>query len=431
MPGTNHLQADEDKIRIILDIFAQAAKLPIVLYEEQDGECVGIHSRENKSLYKTHCQYIQRLPGGRQICYEDETRRARAAKENKQEEVSICHAGIYNFAAPIEVEGDVKAVILYGEILLSDEEHMAETRKKHRETVDALGLDEEQASTLKMYLDETKAYSRREFDALKEKLPRVPEWLYRTFYNEELSLQHIQKITHEIQTRIQSILNAEILLMEFGELSKGQLRQGIRDIVNSAQALATVVNNLGKFQREYRFREHRIASLLVEARHIYGSEATRKHITFRFAFEKVNGNSARLEVSREHLQLAFNNLIHNAIKYSFRGASGRERFVSVKGKADGNFYVISIENYGIGIREDEIEQELIFLENYQGELTHGEYRTGSGKGLYFVQQVIKRHHGSIRAFSKQMSSERRDEGEPHLVRFEVKLPFRQPQEKRD
>ena len=89
-------------------------------------------------------------------------------------------------------------------------------------------------------------------------------------------------------------------------------------------------------------------------------------------------------------------------------------------------YAISIENYGVGILQNEIMNGLIFNENYQGKLTDGEYRTGSGKGLFFVMQVVEEHHGTIEAFCEQMSKGSSPEGQPHLVRFVIKLPFQQP-----
>ncbi len=387
---------------------------------------MGIFATQNPKLYEGHCRYIQSLPGGKAMCEADEKRRARVARENRRAGLTLCHAGIYNYAAPVVLDNDVKAVILYGELRLAGDAHEAESLEKHREAVANLELDAEQAQKLRSLLVETKLYSEDEFAHLQTTLPRVAEWLYRIFDDEEKARHHIEKVTHEIQTRIQSILNAEVLLLEFDELKKHELKRGIHEIINSAEALATVVNNLGKFQREYRFRRQRLEALLVEAKRIYESEARRKYIDIKINFSPVDGRDAYLEFSREHLQLALNNLMHNAIKYSFRGAQGRDRFVEIKGQRNGNFYEVSIENYGVGILQSEIDDTLIFQDNYQGKLTNGEYRTGSGKGLFFVKQVIDDHHGKIEAFSEQMSQERSPEGQPHLVRFVVSLPFEQP-----
>lgn len=420
------LASEEERIRTFLDIFAEASGLPIGIYEKQDGQCVGIFSKHNPTLYEEHCRFIQGLPGGREMCIVDEKRRARMARENCTAGLTMCHAGIYNYAAPVALDDEVKAVILYGELRLAEASHEAKSMEKHLEAVAALGLDADQAATLEQLRAKTKLYSEDGFAHLQTTLPGVAEWLYRIFSDEEKARHHIEKITHEIQTRIQGILNAENLLIEFDELKKHDLKRGIHEIISSAEALATVVNNLGKFQREYRFRKQRLESLFVEAKRIYLAEAKRKHIDIKINFSSVSGRDAQVELSREHLQLAVNNLMHNAIKYSFRGAPGRDRFVQVSGRQEGDGYAIMIENYGVGILAHEINDDLIFAENYQGKLTDGEYRTGSGKGLFFVRQVLHEHHGTIDVSCEQMSQERSPEGQPHLVRFTVKLPFEQP-----
>ncbi len=419
------LASETERIRTVLDIFAESSRLPIGIYEKQDGACVGIFSKHNEGLYEEHCRFIQSLPGGKQKCQADEMRRARMARETREAGLTMCHAGIYNYAVPVALEDEVKAVILYGELRLAEDAHEAESKQRHNEAVAALGLDADQASTLEKLRAKTKLYGEGEFAHLQSTLPRVAEWLYQIFKDEEKARYHIEKITHEIQTRIQGILNAENLLMEFDDLSKHDLKRGIHEIINSAEALATVVNNLGKFQREYRFRPQRLETLVVESKRIYAAEAKRKHVDVKINFDKVNGRDAQVEVSREHLQLAINNLMHNAIKYSFRGAPGRDRFVKIAGRQDDDMYAIEFENYGVGILSNELN-DLIYDENYQGRLTEGEYRTGSGKGLFFVKQVLGEHHGKIEAFCEQMSKESSPEGQPHLVSFVVKLPFEQP-----
>ena len=89
-------------------------------------------------------------------------------------------------------------------------------------------------------------------------------------------------------------------------------------------------------------------------------------------------------------------------------------------------YALEIKNYGVGIQPDEIIERKIFSDGYQGRLTQGEYRTGSGKGLNFVKNVIDEHHGSIEVESRMMADENDPEGRPHLTRFTIYLPYVQP-----
>ena len=86
-------------------------------------------------------------------------------------------------------------------------------------------------------------------------------------------------------------------------------------------------------------------------------------------------------------------------------------------------YIIEINNYGVGILPEEIQSRVIFQDGYQGKLTRDEYRTGSGKGLYFVSQVIAQHQGRIEVESRSVADEDDPEGQPHLTRFTIYLPY--------
>jgi signal transduction histidine kinase len=192
--------------------------------------------------------------------------------------------------------------------------------------------------------------------------------------------------------------------------------------------LDTLVQNLGHYLEDYDFHKRSIGPLIYEAKRVYQGEAARRGIDIRISLKEPRDHP--VEISRSHMQHALNNLVHNAVKYSFRSGYGRQRFVKIDGFPQKGAYVIEIKNYGIGILPDEIESGAIFRDGYQGKLTHGEYRTGSGKGLSFAQQVIQQHNGSIEVESRLLSDKIEPEGEPHLTRFKIQLPYKQPKEKR-
>jgi len=158
-------------------------------------------------------------------------------------------------------------------------------------------------------------------------------------------------------------------------------------------------------------------------------EAARRGIEIRIQLKEPRDHP--LEISRNHMQHALNNLVHNAVKYSFRSAYGRERFVKIDGYPQKGRYTLEIKNYGVGILPEEIESGAIFRDGYQGKLTKGEYRTGSGKGLSFAYQVLKNHYGSIEVESRLLSDKKEPEGEPHLTRFKIHIPNQRPKEKPD
>jgi signal transduction histidine kinase len=203
-------------------------------------------------------------------------------------------------------------------------------------------------------------------------------------------------------------------------------------VLYSALALDTVTQTLGEYLEDYRFRPQYIASLIREAVRLYEPEANRRGIDIYVRFQRENGRNPSVEISRTHLQHALNNLVHNAVKYSFRtGPKSRHRFIMIKGDFDEDEYILTIENYGVGILPEEIAEGDLFRDGYQGKLTRGEYRTGSGKGLHFTKRVIDRHHGRIVIDSElktELDPDDETEGKPHLNRFIVYLPRRQPRE---
>ena len=88
------------------------------------------------------------------------------------------------------------------------------------------------------------------------------------------------------------------------------------------------------------------------------------------------------------LQLAVNNLIDNAIKYS-----GKEKMVLMqlsRGKTDA-IIKVKDEGEGIGSRE----KARVFEKFYRKGSESTRSTKGTGLGLYLTQKIIKDHGGSI------------------------------------
>lgn len=415
-------------LEALLDLFAELTGLPIGIYEEHDGQLVGIISKGSLKHFEPHCRMIQDIPGGRAACEKDQCNRAQHAIKSGKEGLTLCHAGLYNQAVPIRVGNETRAVILFGEMQIAGTEYERQSLARHEQAVKTLGLTQEQAADLKNRLLASKCYTPEQLETFRNTLPQITEFLYTIFEQEEHLKEHIEKVTHELHTRLQSVIaSSENLMIKAAMLKGEEVKHRSNEILNAALALETVVNNLGRFAEEYRFIKQPLAPILFEARRLYRAEAERRGVQIQIHLEP-DGNGPQLEFSKHQLQLAFNNLVHNAVKYSFRPQPGGRRYVRIMGVPAGRCYAVTIENYGVGILPDEIESGAIFQDGVQGRLTQGEYRTGAGKGLFFAKQVIDRHHGRIRVKSVQMSDESHPEGQPHLNQFVVYLPYEQPKE---
>jgi len=87
------------------------------------------------------------------------------------------------------------------------------------------------------------------------------------------------------------------------------------------------------------------------------------------------------------LSEAFVNIIGNAIKYSHDGSK-----VMVNAEENGNDVVISIQDYGVGISEEDLPR--IFEGFFRGKSGQA-VATGHGIGLAVSRQIIEAHDGSI------------------------------------
>lgn len=247
---------------------------------------------------------------------------------------------------------------------------------------------------------------------------------------------HLEQIKHELATRLQNVIAlAENLVTDYYLYGpEGRLKE-LKRLLNGTLATDTVAQTLGGYLGHYRFRKRSIALLAHEAKGLYEDEARRRGIRIQVgmptSLHHTGADAHVIEISDIHLQYALNNLVQNAVKYSFKGTAQVPRIVYINGHVEDDMYVLTIENYGVGILPDEIASGAIFREGYQGRLTVQEYRRGSGKGLFFAKRIIDRHHGHIEVESRvdvNVAASVEEHGKPHLNRFSIYLPRTQPTE---
>lgn len=129
-----------------------------------------------------------------------------------------------------------------------------------------------------------------------------------------------------------------------------------------------------------------------------------------------------MEMVPAELSLAFKNLLHNAVKYSYRSVRhGKKRYVEIRlSKVEDRYYDVTISNYGIGIQPDEIAKGLIWKAGYRGKLSHDRNRTGSGLGLAHAKLAVEGIHGGrLDVHSMQQI------GGAFVTNFTARIPVRQ------
>ena len=97
----------------------------------------------------------------------------------------------------------------------------------------------------------------------------------------------------------------------------------------------------------------------------------------------INGDS-------DHLQLAIQNLLDNALKYTPKNGTIS---ISLTKQKNGGGILLKIADSGVGIPDE--EQKRIFSKFFRGTNVVKMQTDGSGLGLFIVKNIIERHEGTI------------------------------------
>ena len=107
--------------------------------------------------------------------------------------------------------------------------------------------------------------------------------------------------------------------------------------------------------------------------------------------------------------LVFNNLLKNAINYSYPKSS-----IEIYASQTLSYITVSIKNYGKTIPADELGH--IFDKFYRSKEYGESEESGTGLGLAIAKEIVRIHNGSIYAMSND-----------EITVFEVKLPVAEKQ----
>ena len=153
-------------------------------------------------------------------------------------------------------------------------------------------------------------------------------------------------------------------------------------------------------------------------------KSDRKRIEYR---KNYNTNELYVVATKPRITRAFENLFDNAIKYT-RPLRDGNAWISIWVESVNNSIVIKIENWGIGIQEDDINSGKIFQYGGRGYLPETLNIEGSGQGLTYAKEAIEKSKGSITIFSKLAHTGYKihDINAAYLTTVTVMLPKHEP-----
>ena len=107
---------------------------------------------------------------------------------------------------------------------------------------------------------------------------------------------------------------------------------------------------------------------------------------------------------RDKLQRVLDNLIRNAVSYSYPGTA-----ITLTMAREGDEAVLTVQNHGRTIPPEKLER--IFQQFYRVDTSRSSSTGGAGLGLAIAKEIVELHGGSIRA-----------ESESESITFTVRLP---------
>lgn len=209
---------------------------------------------------------------------------------------------------------------------------------------------------------------------------------------ETLKTEFFSNVSHEIKTPLAIIQNYAELLKD-KNLSETQRQEYVQNIYDSVKRLSNLITNILKLNK---LEKQTIAPNCVS--YDLSAQLCQCILNFENLWDQKNieieadiEDQRIIDLDQELLELVWNNLISNAIKFT-----NQNGMISIKQYVENHYCIVSISDSGCGM--DEMTQKHIFEKFYQGDTSHA--TQGNGLGLALVMRVIHLLNGTIEVESQ-------------------------------
>ena len=214
-------------------------------------------------------------------------------------------------------------------------------------------------------------------------------------------------LAHDLKTPLTSVIGYLTLLRDENQISE-ELREKYLSIsLEKAEHLEDLINeffeitrfNLSNITLEYSMVN--LTRMLEQLTYEFKPMFLEKNL--KCELEIVPDTMIKCDVNK--MQRVFDNLLRNAVNYSF--ADSTIRIVSTQNEGNLN---IKFTNFGNTIPQEKLER--IFEQFYRLDTARSSRSGGAGLGLAIAKEIVELHGGSITAKS-----------ENDIIEFEVTIPL--------
>jgi len=204
-----------------------------------------------------------------------------------------------------------------------------------------------------------------------------------------LTNDFVSNVSHEIKTPLAIIQNYASYLQQT-DITPQQKKECTETIIAASKKLNTLVSNILKLNKLENqniapaLENYDVCNQLVECALAFEELWESKNIAFTADMD----DKALIRADRDMLEIVWNNLLSNALKFTPAGGS-----VTLTQTSDENAVTVAVSDTGCGM--DETTLNRIFDKFYQGDSSHSQ--EGNGLGLALALRVVELSGGQITA----------------------------------
>ncbi|NOX17901.1 MAG: HAMP domain-containing histidine kinase, partial [Chlorobi bacterium] len=212
----------------------------------------------------------------------------------------------------------------------------------------------------------------------------------------ELKSLFVSTVSHDLKTPLTSIKMFSEMLRTNRNISPEKRSEYLKIIEGESDRLTRLIDGaldyakIEKGIKEYHFGYVNLNEVVEEALKLM--EYPLKMQKFK-VITKLAQRELIIRADKDALIEAMINLISNAVKYS----EARKEII-VSAYAADNYFAVSVEDKGIGIKEDELEE--VLTPYFRSEDFAVKNKKGTGLGLAIIKHIMNAHGGEIKIKSK-------------------------------
>lgn len=217
----------------------------------------------------------------------------------------------------------------------------------------------------------------------------------------------IMYLAHDLKTPLASVIGYLNLLRDEGEISREQRDKYLSITLDKAERLEELINEFFEIARynlsdiTLQYSTINLSRLLEQLVYEFGPMLQEKDLTVRLNA----GKDIMFICDADKIQRVFDNLLRNAVLYSFQGTE-----VSITAELQKYAVIVRFTNHGNTIAQEKLER--LFEQFYRIDTARSTESGGcAGLGLAIARQIVELHNGAITAESKD-----------EMIQFTVTLP---------